>query len=83
VCCRVIVYGPQTTLVLAHNTCVDIFIEAGAREFLLIEQGAKIAPDTPEFAINASNRRHWHGPVRAYIDECPAGTKGDRETDFK
>src|ERR1700682_3448251 len=43
---------------------------------------AKIAPDTPEFAINASNRRHWHGPVRAYIDECLAGTKGDRETDF-
>jgi fructose-1,6-bisphosphatase I len=31
-----VVYGPQTTLVLA---------------------------DTPEFAINASNRRHWHGPV--------------------
>ena len=78
-----IVYGPQTTLVLAHNTCVDIFIlSRRTQEFLLIEQGAKIAPDTPEFAINASNRRHWHGPVRAYIDECLAGTKGDRETDF-
>ncbi len=32
------------------------------------------APNTPEFAINASNRRHWHGPVRAYIDECLAGS---------
>ena len=78
-----IVYGPQTTLVFAHNTSVDIFIlNRRTQEFLLIEQGAKIAPDTPEFAINASNRRHWHGPVRAYIDECLAGTKGDRETDF-
>ena len=78
-----IVYGPQTTLVLAHNTSVDIFIlNRRTQVFLLIEQGAKIAPDTPEFAINASNRRHWHGPVRAYIDECLAGTKGDRETDF-
>ena len=42
----------------------------------------QIAPDTPEFAINASNRRHWHGPVRAYIDECLAGTNGDGGADF-
>ena len=55
----------------------------GARgEFLLIARGVRIAPDTPEFAINASNRRHWHGPVRAYIDECLAGTNGDRGADF-
>jgi fructose-1,6-bisphosphatase I len=78
-----VVYGPQTTLVLALDTRVDIFIlDRRTLEFLLIRQGAKIAPDTPEFAINASNRRHWHGPVRTYIDECLAGTKGERETDF-
>ena len=45
-------------------------------------KGVRIAPDTPEFAINASNQRHWHGPVRAYIDECLAGTNGDRGADF-
>ena len=78
-----IVYGPQTTFVLAHNASVDIFIlDRRAQEFLLIKQGVKIAPDTPEFAINASNRRHWHGPVRAYIDECLAGTNGGGEADF-
>jgi fructose-1,6-bisphosphatase I len=78
-----IVYGPQTTLVLAHNASVDIFIlSRRTQEFLLIKQDAKIAPDTPEFAINASNRRHWHGPVRAYIDECLAGTNGGGEADF-
>src|SRR5260370_13923423 len=78
-----VVYGPQTTLVLAHRARVDIFIlSRHAQDFLLIKQAVQIAPDTPEFAINASNRRHWHGPVRAYIDECLAGTKGDRETDF-
>jgi fructose-1,6-bisphosphatase I len=42
----------------------------------------KIAARTPEFAINASNRRHWHGPFRAYIDECLAGTRGNGEADF-
>lgn len=78
-----IVYGPQTTLVLAHNASVDIFIlDRRTRQFLLIKQGARIAPDTPEFAINASNRRHWHGPVRSYIDECLAGTHGGGVADF-
>ncbi len=62
---------------------VDIFIlDRRSRQFLLISTGVRIAPDTPEFAINASNRRHWHGPVRAYIDECLAGTNGDRGADF-
>ena len=78
-----VVYGPQTTLVLAHDASVDLFIlNRRTLEFLLIKQGAKIAPDRPEFAINASNRRHWHGPVRAYIDECLAGTDGGGVTDF-
>ena len=78
-----VVYGPQTTLVLALNGRVDLFIlNRRTGEFLLIRQGVQVAPDTPEFAINASNRRHWHGPVRAYIDECLAGTNGDRGADF-
>jgi fructose-1,6-bisphosphatase I len=78
-----VVYGPQTTLVLALNARVDIFIlDRRAQEFLLVRKGVQVALDTPEFAINASNRRHWHGPVRAYIDECLAGTNGDRGTDF-
>jgi fructose-1,6-bisphosphatase I len=78
-----IVYGPQTTLVLALNTRVDIFIlDRRAREFALIASGVRIAPDTPEFAINASNQRHWYGPMRAYIGQCLAGTNGDRGADF-
>src|SRR5437879_563195 len=60
-----VVYGPQTTLVLAFDERVDIFIlDRRAREFLLIARRVKIAPNASEFAINASNRRHWHGPVR-------------------
>jgi fructose-1,6-bisphosphatase I len=78
-----VVYGPQTTLVLALGGRVDIFIlDRRGGQFLLVAEGVQVAPDTPEFAINASNRRHWHGPVRSYIDECLAGTKGDRGADF-
>ena len=77
------VYGPQTTLVLALGARVDIFIlDRRSQQFLLIRQAVQVPRDTPEFAINASNRRHWHGPVRAYIDDCLAGTKGGGEVDF-
>src|SRR5665811_1495559 len=78
-----IVYGPQTTLVLALNGRVDILIlSRRTQEFLLTAQSVRVAPNTAEFAINASNRRHWHGPVRAYIDECLAGTNGGGDADF-
>ncbi len=78
-----VVYGPQTTLILALDAAVDIFIlDRHTREFLLTKRAARIVSSTLEFAINASNRRHWHGPVRAYIDECLAGAKGDRGADF-
>lgn len=78
-----VVYGPQTKLILAIGGGVDVFIlDRRVAEFLLVERGVKIAVNTPEFAINASNRRHWHGPVRAYIDECLAGTNGNCAADF-
>jgi len=78
-----VVYGPQTTLVLALNASVDIFIlNRRTQEFLLTARGVRVAPATPEFAINTSNRRHWHGPIRAYIDECLAGTNGGGDADF-
>jgi fructose-1,6-bisphosphatase I len=78
-----IVYGPQTTLVIALNGRVDIFIlDRLTRQFLLIKQDVKVAREASEFAINASNRRHWYGPVRTYIDECLAGTNGDGGRDF-
>ena len=79
-----VVYGPQTTLVLALNDARRYLHSRSARAGIRADPaGVRIAPDTPEFAINASNRRHWHGPVRAYIDECLAGTNGDRERGFQ
>lgn len=78
-----VVYGPQTSLVLALDGRVDIFIlDRRAQEFVLIKSDIRIAAETPEFAINASNRRHWTGAVRTYIDDCLAGTKGDKPADF-
>jgi fructose-1,6-bisphosphatase I len=77
------IYGPQTVLVLALDRRVDLFIlDPKGGEFVRTVRGIRIPPDTAEFAINASNRRHWSGAVRIYIDECTAGAAGDRGLDF-
>jgi fructose-1,6-bisphosphatase I len=77
------IYGPQTSLVLAHAGSVDLFIlDAAEGCFVLVRRGIRMPPDTPEFAINASNRRHWNGAVRSYIDECLAGESGELGRNF-
>lgn len=77
------IYGPQTMLVLALDQRVDAFIlDPDRREFVLIRRGIRILPETPEFAINASNRRHWSSAVRAYIDDCLAGVNGERGQNY-
>ena len=78
-----VVYGPQTSLVLTVGDGVDIFtLDRTDGSFKRIRQNVRIPVDTPEYAINASNHRHWEPPVRAYIDECLAGADGPRSRDF-
>lgn len=78
-----VVYGPQTSLVLTLGDGVDIFtLDRDEKIFKLIGSKVHIPADTPEFAINASNRRHWEASVRAYIDDCMAGRNGALGKDF-
>jgi fructose-1,6-bisphosphatase I len=51
-------------------------------DFVLIKDAVTISPSTKEFAINMSNMRHWADPVRRYVEECLAGTTGERDKDF-
>ena len=77
------IYGPQTLLVLALDVRVDVFIlDARTGAFVLMKHGVQVPADTPEFAINASNRRHWSSAVRRYIDGCLAGVTGEQAGDF-
>jgi fructose-1,6-bisphosphatase I len=77
------VYGPQTTLVLTVGDGVVVFtLDSEQGSFMLTEEDLRIPPDTQEFAINMSNRRHWAAPVQRYIDECLQGQDGPRGKDF-
>jgi fructose-1,6-bisphosphatase I len=42
----------------------------------------RIPEETREFAINASNSRHWYPPIQSYINELLAGRTGPRGKDF-
>jgi fructose-1,6-bisphosphatase I len=76
-------YGPQTTLVLALNGSVGVFLLDRKRsEFVLIRSNVRIPARTAEFAINMSNHRHWNAAVCAYIDQCLLGTVGEHGEDF-
>ena len=77
------VYGPSTLLVLTVGDGVAKFTldrEAGA--WVLTGNHLRIPEETREFAINASNARHWEAPVRRYVDELLAGRTGPRGKDF-
>ena len=76
-------YGPSTMLVLTVGSGVYGFtLDRDIGEFLLTHPHLLIAPDTREFAINASNERFWEPPVQRYVSECLAGKTGIRGKDF-
>ena len=77
------IYGPQTALVVTFGQGVqEYLLDPRDRKFKLVEASVSIPPTSKEFAINASNYRHWSKPVRAYIDDCLAGEQGPREKNF-
>jgi fructose-1,6-bisphosphatase I len=64
-------YGPQTALVLTVGQGVQIFtLDPESSEFILTRSNVRIPAATREYAINASNYRHWDRPIREYIDDC-------------
>jgi fructose-1,6-bisphosphatase I len=77
------VYGPSSMLVLTVGDGVGVFtLERETGSWWLTADRIQIPPRTSEFAINASNARHWQAPVKRYVDELLAGREGPRGKDF-
>ncbi|TXF97961.1 class 1 fructose-bisphosphatase [Massilia arenae] len=77
------VYGPQTMLVLTTGNGVHCFtLDREMGSWVLTQSDMQIPASTKEFAINMSNKRHWHPPVQRYVDELLAGETGPRGKDF-
>jgi fructose-1,6-bisphosphatase len=83
VCAGYAIYGATTMLVLTVGRGVHGFtLDRGFGEFILTHPNLRIAEETNEFAINASNERFWEPPVKRYVVECLAGRGGVRGKDF-
>ncbi|MDQ8935649.1 class 1 fructose-bisphosphatase [Acinetobacter rudis] len=78
-----VLYGPSTMLVLTVGAGVVFFtFDPESQTFLLTSEKVEVAADTQEYAINASNQRHWEAPIKRYIDELQAGKTSVRAKDF-
>lgn len=77
------IYGPSTELVITIGQGVHGFILEPKRGIWHQTKGPmRIPQETQEFAINASNARHWYPPIQSYINELLAGRSGPRGKDF-
>lgn len=78
-----VIYGPHTALVLTVGSGTHIFtLDPGDGQFKLTLENIQVPNATQEFAVNASNYRHWEPPVRTYIDDCLQGREGPRGKNF-
>ena len=78
-----VLYGPSTMMALTVGAGVVFFtFDPETQEFLLTSENIQVAADTKEYAINASNQRHWEEPVKHYIAELQDGKTSVRGKDF-
>jgi fructose-1,6-bisphosphatase I len=78
-----IIYGPQCALVCTFGKGVQHWVlDNDTRVFRRMPDIKPIPQDSSEYAINASNYRHWPSPIRAFIDDLVAGSEGPRGRNF-
>lgn len=77
-----IIYGPQCALVLTVGKGTHVFtLDRSSGRFKLTGGALRIPNEACEFAINASNNRHWSKPIRRYVADLTAGENGPRGKD--
>jgi fructose-1,6-bisphosphatase I len=78
-----VIYGPQTCLMFTTGAGThEATLDPDSETFRISQLSLAIRDGSVEFAINASNSRHWPEPIRAYVDDCIAGDEGPRGKNF-
>ncbi|UYV37086.1 class 1 fructose-bisphosphatase [Rhodobacteraceae bacterium D3-12] len=78
-----VVYGPATALVVTFGDGTMMFtMDPQSGEFVLTDAAIDIPAKAKEFAINASNQRHWTPPVQGFIAACLAGETGPKGENY-
>ena len=76
-----VLFGPSTLLILTTGDGTDIYVLADG-EFLRTHRSIRIPEEAREYAVNASNARHWDSGMAAYVADLVAGEIGPRGQDF-
>ncbi|WP_439533407.1 class 1 fructose-bisphosphatase [Polymorphobacter sp.] len=77
-----VLFGPQCALALTLGAGTRLFVlDPRGRRFMQVERALQIPRHSNECAINGFNYRHWTAAVRAYVDDCIAGSEGPRGAD--
>jgi len=78
-----VLFGPATILVLTTRQGTDAYVlDPHDGVFLRSTREIRVPAGTPEYAVNASNARHWLPGFRSYISDLQAGADGLRGLDF-
>lgn len=78
-----VLYGPSTMLAMTTGRGTHLYtLDKTHGGFLLTQENIRLPEQTSEFAINASNQRHWEEPIQRYVSELVAGSEGPRKKDY-
>lgn len=71
------IFGPQCCLMVSFGEGVLKYVlEPESGRFISLGRIPAIPTEADEYAINASNYRHWQPAIRAYVDDRVAGAEG-------
>jgi len=76
-----VLFGPATVLILSIGDGTDIYALADG-DYVRTHRAIRIPEDADEYAVNASNARHWGLGMSAYVADLVAGEIGPRGRDF-
>jgi len=78
-----VLYGPSTMLAMTTGRGTHLYtLDKTHGGFLLTQANIQVPKQTNEFAINASNQRHWEEPIQRYVADLIAGEDGPRKKDY-
>lgn len=78
-----VLYGPSTMLAMTTGRGTHLYtLDKTHGGFLVTQANVKVPELTNEFAINASNQRHWEAPIQNYVADLIAGSDGPHKKDY-
>jgi fructose-1,6-bisphosphatase I len=69
-------------VVTAGCGVIQYVLNRELNKFYPTKVGIEITQNTREYAVNASNIRHWSKPMRLYVEDSNSGEVGPRESNF-